>query len=388
MDLNGQNSISILLQKLKKISELILIVFLFLGLGNNAYANINTKKIDDKDLVLVGNSKSNKKVKDLASNEDNYINMNATKVFNSNVSNRLSINLQGHSIKLLDNTVSLFFLMQDKYSLLEEICSSYINELGLNVDNITQIQVLGTINPNLEKNRITSLNYTGELAQEVYTASVINESFSDLEFKITLTETESVEPETIVEECNELYMGETETITGVKGISLVNKEITYNGLNISEEKIVSESIIKPAVNNIVKVGKKNPYCDGIAFLSRPTKGGYLSSYFGEVRVNKLHKGIDIAENLGENVNASFDGKVIRAGYNNGGYGNLIVIEHDNNMKTYYAHLKDINVNVGDLVKKDDIIGTIGSTGNSTGPHLHFELRVNDTPVDPIKYIKQ
>ena len=57
------------------------------------------------------------------------------------------------------------------------------------------------------------------------------------------------------------------------------------------------------------------------------------------------------------------------------------------MKTYYAHLSDIYVNVGDVVKKNDIIGAIGNTGNSTGPHLHFELRVNDQPVDPIKYIE-
>ena len=97
---------------------------------------------------------------------------------------------------------------------------------------------------------------------------------------------------------------------------------------------------------------------------------------------------DIAKNLGESVNAALDGKVISAGYNNGGYGNLIVIEHQNNMKTYYAHLNEIYVNVGDMVKKDDIIGAVGSTGNSTGPHLHFELRVDNKPVDPIKYIKQ
>ena len=130
------------------------------------------------------------------------------------------------------------------------------------------------------------------------------------------------------------------------------------------------------------------FYDGIAFLSNPSKGGYLSSYFGEVRAKSVHKGIDIAKNLGASVNASLDGKVIKAGYNNGGYGNLIVIQHGNNMKTYYAHLNEIYVNVGDIVKKAEIIGTVGSTGNSTGPHLHFELRVDTQPVDPVKYIQQ
>ena len=100
---------------------------------------------------------------------------------------------------------------------------------------------------------------------------------------------------------------------------------------------------------------KNPYYDEVAFLSNPTNGGYLSSYFGEIREKSVHKGIDIAKNLGESVNVSLDGKVINAGYNNGGYGNLIVIEHQGNMKTYYAHLSEIYVNVGDIVKKDDIL---------------------------------
>ena len=272
--------------------------------------------------------------------------------------------------------------------MLEEICNSYVNELGIDVNNITAIQVMGTINSDIEKSRISSLNLSGEIAKEVYDSYVINENLLGLDFKINLTESEVIEPETVTEECNDLYVGETETVQGGSGISLVSKEIIYDGLNKNQEKVVSKKVVKPAVNTIVKVGTKNPYYAGVAFLSNPTNGGYLSSYFGEVRAKSVHKGIDIAKNLGESVNASLDGKVISAGYNNGGYGNLIVIEHPNNMKTYYAHLNDIYVNVGDMVKKDDIIGAVGSTGNSTGPHLHFELRVDNKPVDPIKYIKQ
>ena len=67
---------------------------------------------------------------------------------------------------------------------------------------------------------------------------------------------------------------------------------------------------------------------------------------------------------------------------------MIILQHNNNMKTYYAHLSNIYVSVGEIVKKNDLIGAIGSTGNSTGPHLHFELRVDYNPVNPIKYIQQ
>lgn len=388
MDVNGQNNISIWLKILKKVSVLMFMTLIFMVPDNNVYANFNTRSLEENELILKDKANNESSVENLVSYENTDNKLNAVDVFNYNTNNIFTINLKGNSIRLVDNTVGLTSLSEDKYLILEEICNSYVNELGIDVNNITAIQVMGTINSDIEKSRISSLNLSGEIAKEVYDSYVINESLLGLDFKINLTESEVIEPETVTEECNDLYVGETETVQGGSGISLVSKEIIYDGLNKNQEKVVSKKVVKPAVNTIVKVGTKNPYYDGVEFLSNPTNGGYLSSYFGEVRAKSVHKGIDIAKNLGESVNASLDGKVISAGYNNGGYGNLIVIEHPNNMKTYYAHLNDIYVNVGDMVKKDDIIGAVGSTGNSTGPHLHFELRVDNKPVDPIKYIKQ
>ena len=388
MDVNGQNNISIWLKILKKVSVLMFMTLIFMVPDNNVYANSNTRSLEENELILKDRANNESSVENLVSDENTDNKLNTVDVFNYNTNNIFTINLKGNSIRLVDNTVGLTSLSEDKYSVLEEICNSYVNELGIDVNNITAIQVMGTINSDIEKSRISSLNLSGEIAKEVYDSYVINENLLGLDFKINLTESEVIEPETVTEECNDLYVGETETVQGGSGISLVSKEIIYDGLNKNQEKVVSKKVVKPAVNTIVKVGTKNPYYAGVAFLSNPTNGGYLSSYFGEVRAKSVHKGIDIAKNLGESVNASLDGKVISAGYNNGGYGNLIVIEHPNNMKTYYAHLNDIYVNVGDMVKKDDIIGAVGSTGNSTGPHLHFELRVDNKPVDPIKYIKQ
>lgn len=388
MDVNGQNNISICFKILKKISVLMFMTLLFIVPNNNVYANFNTNSLEENELILKDKANSENKVENLISDEKIDSKLNAADVFNSNMNNVFTINLKGNLIRLADNTVALTSLIEDKYSMLEKICNSYVNELGIDVNNITAIQVMGTINSDIEKGRISSLNLSGEVAKEIYDAYVINENLLGLDFKINLTESEVIEPETIIEECSDLYIGETETVKGVSGISLINKEIIYDGLNKNQEKVVGKKIVKQSVNTVVKVGTKNPYYDEVAFLSNPTNGGYLSSYFGEIREKSVHKGIDIAKNLGESVNASLDGKVVNAGYNNGGYGNLIVIEHQGNMKTYYAHLSEIYVNVGDIVKKDDIIGTVGSTGNSTGPHLHFELRVDNKPVDPVKYIKQ
>lgn len=388
MDVNGQNNISILMKILKKVSVFMFMTLIFMVPDNNVYANFNKNNLEKNELILKDKANNENSVENLISDKNIDSKLNTTDVFSSNMNNVFTINLKGNSIRLVDNTVGLTSLIEDKYSMLEEICNSYVNELGIDVNNITAIQVMGTISSDIEKSRISSLNLSGEIAKEVYDAYVINENLLGLDFKIDLTESEVIEPKTVTEECSDLYIGETETVQGVSGISLVNKEIIYDGLNKNNEKVVSKKVVKPAVNTVVKVGTKNPYYAGVAFLSNPTKGGYLSSYFGEVRAKSVHKGIDIAKNLGESVNAALDGKVISAGYNNGGYGNLIVIEHQNNMKTYYAHLNEIYVNVGDMVKKDDIIGAVGSTGNSTGPHLHFELRVDNKPVDPIKYIKQ
>ena len=388
MDVNGQNNISICFKILKKVSVLMFMTLLFIVPNNNVYANFNTNSLEENELILKDKANSENKVENLISDEKIDSKLNAADVFNSNMNNIFTINLKGNLIRLADNTVALTSLIEDKYSMLEKICNSYVNELGIDVNNITAIKVMGTINSDIEKGRISSLNLSGEVAKEIYDAYVINENLLGLDFKINLTESEVIEPETVIEECSDLYMGETETVKGVSGISLINKEIIYDGLNKNQEKVVGKKIVKPSVNTVVKVGTKNPYYDEVAFLSNPTNGGYLSSYFGEIREKSVHKGIDIAKNLGESVNASLDGKVVNAGYNNGGYGNLIVIEHQGNMETYYAHLSEIYVNVGDIVKKDDIIGTVGSTGNSTGPHLHFELRVDNEPVDPVKYIKQ
>ena len=100
----------------------------------------------------------------------------------------------------------------------------------------------------------------------------------------------------------------------------------------------------------------------------------------------MHTGIDIANSSGTNIAASQNGKVIFTGYQ-GSYGKLIVIRHANGMETAYAHLSRISVSVGDTVTQGQSIGKMGSTGGSTGSHLHFEIRKNGTAVNPMNYLK-
>jgi len=113
---------------------------------------------------------------------------------------------------------------------------------------------------------------------------------------------------------------------------------------------------------------------------------------GEVRDNfrwrstRHHNGVDIRLNTGDTVYAAFDGLVRYAQYNHGGYGNLVVIRHYNGLETYYGHFSKIFADTNQYVKAGTAIGLGGSTGRSTGPHLHFEIRYLGNPIDPEKII--
>lgn len=98
-----------------------------------------------------------------------------------------------------------------------------------------------------------------------------------------------------------------------------------------------------------------------------------------------HVALDFGIPVGSNVKSTLEGKVTYAGWNNEGYGNLVIVENGA-YKTFYAHLSSIPVKVGQIVSEGDVIGLSGNTGNSTGPHLHYEIRKNDVALNPLKTI--
>lgn len=117
----------------------------------------------------------------------------------------------------------------------------------------------------------------------------------------------------------------------------------------------------------------------------------FTSYFGsrgnpfDFGGSEFHPGIDFAGHRGDPVKCTASGRVIFAG-RAGGYGNCIKIRHANNLETWYGHLSKINVKEGQRVTVGDLIGKVGSTGRSTGPHLHYEIRKNGHPVNPKQYL--
>lgn len=124
-------------------------------------------------------------------------------------------------------------------------------------------------------------------------------------------------------------------------------------------------------------------------LGWPVAGPVVSSFGWRIHpilgYRKFHTGIDIAAGYGAAIHAAGSGRVIYATWM-GGYGNVIIIDHGNGLSTLYAHQSSLAVGVGASVRRGQTIGAVGSTGFSTGPHLHFEVRVNGNPVDPMGYL--
>jgi len=146
---------------------------------------------------------------------------------------------------------------------------------------------------------------------------------------------------------------------------------------------LNEALASRQVGQVV-----SPAARGRLLLPVPT--ARMSSSFGP-RVHpifgttRLHAGMDLAAPTGTPISAAAPGAVVTAGWL-GGYGNAVVVDHGGGLSTLYAHQSALAVTVGQAVGAGDVVGRVGSTGNSTGPHLHFEVRVLGTPVDPANYL--
>lgn len=202
--------------------------------------------------------------------------------------------------------------------------------------------------------------------------------------------TEEIPFETETQKSDSLYTDQTKVVQeGQKGErEIVAKIKRYNGVE-KEREIVSETVTKEPVNKVVMKGTKSRPSKVVASRGSgtfiwPTRGR-ISSRFGQ-RWGRLHAGIDIANSKGTPIYAAASGTVTFAGYS-GSYGKLVKISHGNGLETRYGHMSSIAVSSGSKVKQGQLIGYMGSTGRSTGSHLHFEVRVNGKAVNPLKYLK-
>ncbi len=192
------------------------------------------------------------------------------------------------------------------------------------------------------------------------------------------------EYETIEEADDTLLKGSRTVVTeGEVGEYEVSSLVEYNNGVLVGESIISETAVREPQTEVVKVGTKEIPNMGTGTFIKPTQGSITSNYGG--RWGRMHNGIDIGASIGTPIKASDTGVVIFSG-NKGSYGNLIKIDHKNGYVTYYAHCSRLAVSEGETVTQGQIIGYVGNTGNSTGPHCHFEIQQNGTPLNPLNFI--
>lgn len=216
--------------------------------------------------------------------------------------------------------------------------------------------------------------------------------FIDVRTIQEFTYTEQIPYKTTYKDDGSIYKGQQRVVTpGKYGTREVRAEVTYvNGVeesrNILEEKVLKE----PTTQVVAKGIKPIPPAQGTGKFKRPTSGRNPGPYgrFGARRPGgRRHNGIDISNRTGTPIYASDGGTVTSyTGYRSG-YGYVVEINHGAGYTSIYAHLSKVLVQPGQRVAKGDLIGRMGSTGRSSGPHLHFEIRKNGVPKNPFNYIR-
>ena len=151
---------------------------------------------------------------------------------------------------------------------------------------------------------------------------------------------------------------------------------------------LNKKCILAEIEVVSDVQPVDPLLQDIQF-DRPISGRITSGFGLRMHplehVEKFHQGIDLDGDIGETVKATANGRVTFAGVQRG-YGKIIIVQHSDELSSAYGHLSEISVEVGEAVARGEKIGEVGMTGNSTGPHLHFEIRRNEEPVDPNRYL--
>ncbi len=277
----------------------------------------------------------------------------------------------------VEEATNRVIMEQETASIYEVVSGDTLSEIAIKV-NIPMDKII-EMNDSLEDER-TTLQIGQELVITV----------PEPELSVTRVEQnyyeEIYDAEVIIIDVDDWYTTQTEVLQQPSaGFRKVVANVSFvNDKEISRE-ILKEEVVMEAVPKIMKRGTKIP-----PTYVKPISGGRLTSNFGKRNAPKkgastYHKGVDWATPTGTPVYASCGGTVAKAGWGSG-YGYVVYINHADGRQTRYGHLSKVLVSVGQSVKQGDRIALSGNTGVSTGPHLHFEILINGSQVNPLKYL--
>ena len=218
-------------------------------------------------------------------------------------------------------------------------------------------------------------------------SQIVNNKLITVTTVETSTFAEVVKYTTVTKKSSSMYSGDSKVAQkGSDGKRVATARITkVNGTQVKRVNLKLQNL-KTMVKKVVVVGTKTrPKTAPTGTFIMPVSGYSLSSTFG-YRWGSMHEGIDLACATGTPIHASDGGTIVRAGWYSG-YGKCIEISHGNGYLTRYGHCSVISVKVGEKVYQGQKIGEVGNTGNSTGSHCHFEIRINGVAKNPLKYVK-
>jgi len=290
-----------------------------------------------------------------------------------------------HGIYLADSVMG----QQEAIDLLTSTTSRkgiYIAKAGDTAVSISQkfnmdLTQLENMNPNIE-----------ESCREGRMVNIMeHESYLPIQYVREIEMISFLDYETVKVETSALNVGvESVLVKGERGEKVSNVEITYVDGEEYSRKTLSAQITKEPVVEQIGVGtysampaSKDTKLYGTGEFSWPVDGGYISDPFGS---DRNHKGLDIAADGGTDIYAAADGVVVSAGWNSGGYGYFVMIDHLNGYQTVYAHMSAVYATAGSEVMRGQLIGAVGTTGHSTGNHCHFEVRYMGVCTDPTMYL--
>lgn len=279
--------------------------------------------------------------------------------------------------------------VQNKEALEETIKNTVVENKEENIDNIDikkepeyKLKLVDKEIETNEKEIAQNIQENVVVTYKYYEIALNNETIE----KVDTTEEAEELVNHIKEEKNEeeLELSIVEKYTeNVEEVETADIEIAKTEITTKiEEKLEEEKKEKEEEERINAM----PDVNGIKLATKPVSGTISSRYGVSSSIRKsTHTGLDIAAPIGTPIKVVADGTVTAASYN-GSYGNLVKVNHGNEVETWYAHTNKMYVKVGEKVTAGQTIAAVGSTGNSTGAHLHFEIRISGTHINPQKYL--
>ncbi len=252
----------------------------------------------------------------------------------------------------------------------------------------TSVSVCQMYNMSLEDfTKLNPYNASTSLKNGQVINVIETESFLPIKYVKDFETLSFLDYETVEYETSALNVGvRSVLVKGAVGEKISNTEVTYvDGIERSRRTVRSVVTKEPVIEQIgigTYAARPDPNCrpvTGSGEMGWPLDGGWISDTFIS---DRNHKGLDIAANEGTDIYAAADGVVISAGWNSGGYGYMVQIDHLNGYQTVYGHMSSVFAVENQTVTKGQLIGAVGDTGNSYGSHLHFEVRYMGVCLDP------